>query len=192
MLNNSTLALLDRMAHDLRAPLHAILALCELLEADVYGPLAQAQRGPVADLAAEGQRMQDLLEEALDLVRLQAGRYRPEPVTFDPAVTLRRVTDRWGAELVAPPGAAARQDEAKLERLVDRLVCHARRRGAPRVELVSAPPLLVRVTPVVDVSFDPLDLPQPLGPAVARGLARLCGGDVYVDGGGFVIDLPEL
>jgi signal transduction histidine kinase len=187
MLNPDTLALLDRLAHDLRAPLHSVLALCELLQSGVYGEVAAAQREPIADLEMEGRRMRDLVEETLDLVRLAAGRYKPEPEDIDVSQVVTRVAVRHGAHIRGAAEARARQDPAKLERLLDRLMAHAARSGAVSVEVISAQE--IRVAPAGEVSFDPLDAPHPLGPPVAKALARVLGGDVVVESGAFVIRL---
>jgi signal transduction histidine kinase len=187
MLNPDALALLDRLAHDLRAPLHSMLALCELLRGGVYGELAAEHREPIGDLEGEARRMQDLVEETLDLVRLAAGRYKPERQDVDVRAIADAVAARHGAQVLGVPVAPARQDAQKLERLLDRLVMHAARSGAVTLEVVSAREL--RVAPAGEVSFDPLDAPHPLGPPVARALARVLGGDVAIERGAFVVRL---
>ena len=187
MLNPDPLALLDRLAHDLRAPLHSKLALCERLQSGVYGEVAAEQREPIADLESEGRRMQDLVEETLDLVRLTAGRYKTEPQDIDVRQVATRVAARHAARASGVAEARAMQDPNKLERLLDRLIVHAARAGAVTVEVVSAKE--IRVSPAADVSFDPLDAPHPLGPPVAKAMAQLLGGDVTVEAGAFVVRL---
>ena len=187
MLNPDALALLDRLAHDLRAPLHSMLALAELLQSGVYGEVAAEQKEPIADLEAEGRRMQDLIEETLDLVRLSAGRYKPELSDIDVRQLVAKVAAKHGAQVTGAAEARTRQDAPKLERLLDRLVQHAARTATPTVNVRS--PKEITVAPAGDVSFDPLDAPHPLGPPVAKALARLLGGDVVVESGAFVVRL---
>ena len=187
MLNPDALALLDRLAHDLRAPLHSMLALAELLQSGVYGEVAAEQKEPIADLEAEGRRMQELIEETLDLVRLSAGRYKPEIAEVDVRQVAAKVAQRHGAHVTGEVEARTKQDAPKLERLLDRLVVHAMRAGMPTVEVRSAHE--IRIGPAGEVSFDPLDAPHPLGPPVARALAQLLGGEVEVEGGVFVVRL---
>ena|SRR5689334_24466463 len=191
MLNDQAFALLDRLAHDLRAPIHNLLALCELLTSGTYGPVAPALEEPLADLQAQGTRMQDLVEETLDLVRLGGGRYQPEPSELSPSIAIERVAARYGAVVSGRAGATLHQDAAKLERMLDRLVRHAARTGRPTIEMALASALVVRIFPVADAAFDPLAAPQPLGPSVARALARLCKGDVTLENGAFVLTLPD-
>ena len=187
MLNPDALSLLDRLAHDLRAPLHSMLALTELLQNGVYGEVAAEQKEPLADLEAEGRRMQDLIEETLDLVRLSAGRYKPELSEVDVRQVAAKVAARHGASVTGAADARTQQDAGKLERLLDRLLQHAARSGKPILNVRS--PNEITVAPAGEVSFDPLDAPHPLGPAVARALAKLLGGDVTVEGGAFVVRL---
>src|SRR5262245_47681103 len=192
MLNDEALPLLDRLAHDMRSPIHNLLALCELLLAGNYGPLATAQLEPLADLQAQGSRMQDLVEETLDLVRLAAGRYQPEPSRLSPWILIESVAARYGAAVTGTAGSAIQQDAAKLERVLDRLVQHAARTGQPTIEVVRPSPLVLRIFPVAEATFDPLAAPQPLGPSVARALARLCGGEVTLEDGAFLLTIPEM
>jgi hypothetical protein len=184
------LALLDRLAHDLRAPVHNVLALAELLSADVYGPPLPAQQEPIADLVREGKRMQDLVEETLDLVRLFSGRYQAEPTEFAPQPVIERVAAGYGAIVRGLAPGTMVQDLAKLERILDRLLAQAARAGLPAVEILPRDQLDLRIAPVGEASFDPLDAPRALGPPVARALARLLGGDVAIQDGAFVLELP--
>ena len=189
MLNPDSLALLDRLAHDLRAPLHSMLALCELLQSGVYGEVAAEQREPIADLESEGRRMQDLVEETLDLVRLASGRYKAELQEIDVRQVATRVAARHAARASGVAEARAMQDPNKLERLLDRLIVHAARAGAVTVDVVSAKEIRVSPAGPGEVSFDPLDAPHPLGPPVAKAMAQLLGGDVTVEAGAFVVRL---
>ncbi|HJZ84497.1 MAG TPA: histidine kinase dimerization/phospho-acceptor domain-containing protein [Polyangia bacterium] len=191
MLNDDALALLDRLAHDLRAPVHNVLALCETLAGGIYGEVSESQREPLRDLETEGRRLQDLVEETLDLVRLAAGRYRMEAAEFSPAISIAKVAARHGAEVTGAPLGPVVQDQAKFERLLDRLVHFCQKEGTPCIQVVAAAPLTLRVTPAPEASFDPLAAPNPLGPPVARALARLLGGDVTLEPGAFVVRLPH-
>jgi signal transduction histidine kinase len=191
MLDVDPLALLDRLAHDLRQPVHNVLALCEVMTSGVYGQVSHELREPLADLAAEGARMQALVEDTLDLVRIAAGRARPEPVRCHLAALLERVCGRLGAEWVGTTPTSVYVDEAKLERALDRLVGAARGTGGKvRITVEPELPLRARIEPAPDVSFDPVAPAPTLGPAVARELLRLLGGDVRREAGAFLLEVP--
>ena len=193
MLNGEALAFLDRLAHDLRAPIHSVLALCELLRGGIYGPLLAAQDAALDDLEAEGRRMQDLIEETLDLVRLSAGRLEARATLFAPAEVLARVAARHRATLLGAAPPTLRQDAEKLDRLCDRLAQIAARAGTPVLEVSAGLPLRLSIGPAPESALDPRAVP-PLGLEVARGLARLLGGEVRLEREGprFTIELPPL
>jgi signal transduction histidine kinase/CheY-like chemotaxis protein len=62
---------LSRMSHELRTPLNGIIGFGQLLELDVHGP---EQRESVAQILKGGQHLLVLINEVLDLARIEAGR----------------------------------------------------------------------------------------------------------------------
>ena len=70
---------LSRMSHELRTPLNAILGFAQLLEMD---PLPVEQSESVAHILKGGQHLLELINEVLDISRIEAGRLTlsPEPV----------------------------------------------------------------------------------------------------------------
>jgi PAS domain S-box-containing protein len=61
---------LSRMSHELRTPLNAVLGFAQLLELD---PLAPAQEDAVAHILKGGRHLLDLINEVLDISRIEAG-----------------------------------------------------------------------------------------------------------------------
>ncbi|MFM9974879.1 MAG: sensor histidine kinase [Beijerinckiaceae bacterium] len=74
---------LATMSHELRTPLNAILGFSEVMKSELFGPhsVAQYQEYSV-DIHASGQHLLDIINEILDLSRIEAGRYElnEEPV----------------------------------------------------------------------------------------------------------------
>jgi two-component system, cell cycle sensor histidine kinase PleC len=67
---------LATMSHELRTPLNAILGFSEVMKNEVFGPHAAPSYGEYAgDIHASGQHLLDLIDEILDLSRIEAGRY---------------------------------------------------------------------------------------------------------------------
>jgi two-component system cell cycle sensor histidine kinase PleC len=67
---------LATMSHELRTPLNAILGFSEVLESELYGAHAvPAYRDYARDIRASGHHLLTLINEILDLSRVEAGRY---------------------------------------------------------------------------------------------------------------------
>ena len=79
---------LANMAHELRTPLIAILGFSELLEERVLGELNEGQDRSVRDILASGQHLLALINDSLDLSKVQTGRMELEPGRFS-------LAERW-------------------------------------------------------------------------------------------------
>lgn len=81
---------LATMSHELRTPLNAILGFSEVMKSEVFGPLnVPNYKEYVADIHASGQHLLNLINEILDLSRIEAGRYELK----EEAVKLIHVAD---------------------------------------------------------------------------------------------------
>jgi PAS domain S-box-containing protein len=64
------------MGHELRTPLNAILGYTELLEMGLSGPVNEAQAAHLARIRSGGIRLVGLIDEVLDLGKVEAGQLR--------------------------------------------------------------------------------------------------------------------
>ena len=69
---------LAAMSHELRTPLNAVLGLTDALLEGLAGDLTTMQRGWIADINASGTHLLGLINELLDLARIEAGRFEPQ------------------------------------------------------------------------------------------------------------------
>jgi two-component system cell cycle sensor histidine kinase PleC len=68
---------LASMSHELRTPLNAILGFSEVMGSEVLGPIGNATyRDYAKDIHGSGQHLLNLINEILDLSRIEAGRYQ--------------------------------------------------------------------------------------------------------------------
>lgn len=68
---------LASMSHELRTPLNAILGFSEVMATEVLGPLNNpTYKEYVTDIHTSGQHLLNLINEILDLSRIEAGRYQ--------------------------------------------------------------------------------------------------------------------
>ena len=72
--NRAKSEFLSRMSHELRTPLNAVLGFSQLLDSDRKEPLNETQRKYVTEILNAGYHLLDLINEILDLARIEAGR----------------------------------------------------------------------------------------------------------------------
>jgi PAS domain S-box-containing protein len=75
---------LASMSHELRTPLHTIIGFSELLGEQLEGPLTEKQKRFVNHIHTDSLHLLDLINDILDLSKIEAGRLelRPEPFEF--------------------------------------------------------------------------------------------------------------
>lgn len=80
--DNAKTTFLAHMSHELRTPLNAILGFSELIRDAHLGPLPERYRGYAEDIHRSGQHLLALVNDVLDLSRVESGRLelQPEPV----------------------------------------------------------------------------------------------------------------
>lgn len=80
--NHAKSDFLSRMSHDLRTPLNAVIGFAQVLEME---PLSPEQREGVTHILRAGRHLLDMINEVLDISRIEAGRLSisPEPVGLD-------------------------------------------------------------------------------------------------------------
>ncbi len=71
--NRAKSEFLSRMSHELRTPLNAVLGFGQLLETDRSEPLGPVQRSRVQELLRGGRHLLSLINDVLDLARIEAG-----------------------------------------------------------------------------------------------------------------------
>ena len=72
--NRAKSEFLSRMSHELRTPMNAILGFSQLLESDTDDPLSENHREWVQEILHAGDHLLELIDEVLDLSRIEAGR----------------------------------------------------------------------------------------------------------------------
>jgi PAS domain S-box-containing protein len=72
---------LANMSHELRTPLNAIIGFSELLKEGLLGPLSGEQKDHVNDIFGSGQHLLQLINDILDLSKIEAGHME---IAFEP------------------------------------------------------------------------------------------------------------
>jgi PAS domain S-box-containing protein len=104
---------LSSMSHELRTPMNAILGFAQLLARDKREPLSARHRERVEQILRGGEHLLRLIDDILDLSRIEAGRVSisMEPVSVrdvleEVCTTLESAASRTGARLVLEPATA--------------------------------------------------------------------------------------
>jgi signal transduction histidine kinase len=74
---------LANMSHELRTPLNAIIGFSEVLSERMFGELNEKQDEYLKDIYASGQHLLSLINDILDLSKIEAGRMELEATDFD-------------------------------------------------------------------------------------------------------------
>ena len=123
------------MSHELRTPLNAVIGFSDVLLERMFGELNERQEEYVRDIRDSGRHLLDLINEILDLSKVEAGRMELEPARCRcPRCSSRRsslVRDRAARqrltvelEIAAEVGVVW-ADEVKLKQVVVNLLTNA-------------------------------------------------------------------
>ena len=74
---------LSYMSHEFRTPLGSILSITGLLTDELDGPLAPEQHRQVAFISHATRELSDMVDDLLDLAKIEAGRISISPAWFD-------------------------------------------------------------------------------------------------------------
>ena len=108
--NEAKSEFLARMSHELRTPMNAVLGFSQLLESGSGGELSGEQKQMVAEIMHAGHHLLALINEILDLSKIEAGSYQVEMETLD----IRDVIN----EALAMVRATAGERSVKLRNLI--------------------------------------------------------------------------
>jgi signal transduction histidine kinase len=141
---------LANMSHELRTPLNAIIGFSELLQMQIAGELNEQQRGYVDDVLESGLHLLALINDILDLSKVEAGAMELDLAEVSLRTTLESSlmmqaerAEREGVALVLtldPQEITVRADERKVRQVVVNLLSNAVKftPAGGRVDVVAA------------------------------------------------------
>jgi PAS domain S-box-containing protein len=125
---------LSTMSHELRTPLNAVIGFSELLSEKRYGPLNNKQTDYVQLIHTAGHHLLRLINDILDLSKIEAGRlelaledFLLDNLAGDVLSALRPLADKKKIQLTAncPPGVTVRADSTRLQQILTNLLANA-------------------------------------------------------------------
>ena len=100
--NNAKTEFLANMSHELRTPLNAVLGFSGIIKAEMYGPLQNSKYHEfIGDIEGAGQHLSDLIDEVLDLAKIEAGHknLKIEDINLQEAIrTTTKYVSSWAVE----------------------------------------------------------------------------------------------
>ncbi|HEY0838361.1 MAG TPA: ATP-binding protein, partial [Azospirillum sp.] len=134
--NRTKGAFLATMSHELRTPLNAIIGFSEIMVHEVFGPLgSERYRAYAAHIQTSGTHLLELINDVLDMSKLEAGRYALDEREVDLAELLDSCmalsavpADQGGVRLVedvAPDLPRLRADDRAVRQIVLNLLSNA-------------------------------------------------------------------
>jgi signal transduction histidine kinase/HAMP domain-containing protein len=126
---------LANMSHELRTPLNAIIGFSEVMLSGMAGTMPDKQKEFIGDIRDSGKHLLALINDILDLSKIEAGRMELDVTQFDlPAAMANAMTlvrgraERHGIRLgseVAPEIGAYEGDERKFKQIMLNLLTNA-------------------------------------------------------------------
>lgn len=113
---------LAKMSHEIRTPINAMMGYAELLEMGISGPVSAPQAKQLSRIRASGEHLTSLVNEILDLAKIEAGRMGVDPTNALASEAIE------GALALVRPQAAAKGVELS-----------SRLEGEPNVEYMGDP-----------------------------------------------------
>jgi PAS domain S-box-containing protein len=126
---------LSRMSHELRTPLNAMLGFAQLLELDQRQPLTPSQKPWVAQIQQAGWHLLEMINDVLDLSRIESGNLRLAAEEVDTARVIAQTlalveadADRRGiriATTIEPGAAMLIGDVTRVKQILTNLLTNA-------------------------------------------------------------------
>jgi PAS domain S-box-containing protein len=199
--NRAKSEFLSRMSHELRTPMHAILGFGQLLQGDDALALAEPSRTHLREILRAGRRLLGLINELLDLERIEAGQLALTPDAVELAPLLQEcllaseaVATQHRVQLPDPQAMALSghvvADRERLKQVLLNLLSNAikhNRRGGQVGLQVTPDGDALRIT--VSDTGPGLDEAQRSG--LFHAFERLGAGRAAVDGAGIGLALSK-
>jgi signal transduction histidine kinase len=110
--NTAKSGFLAMMSHELRTPLNAIIGFSEMMTGELFGPLgSERYKSYVADIAQSGTHLLKVINDILDLSRIDLGRLKPDVGLTDIGGVLEQAV-RMVTPIAAKAGVAIVPDLA--------------------------------------------------------------------------------
>lgn len=91
--NRSKSQFLAHMSHELRTPLNAVIGFSEIMVGQLFGEMPKRYLGYAEDVLASGRHLLSVIDDLLDLSRIEAGKYELQMSRFAVAEAIKASVD---------------------------------------------------------------------------------------------------
>ena len=135
--NAAKSAFLANMSHELRTPLNSIIGFSDALMKDLAGPITETQRGYIQDILESGEHLLALINDILDISKIEAGKMELNYSTFPLKPFMEKCIDMFkernimhqiSTELQVPEDlmdASITADEIRIKQVLINLLSNA-------------------------------------------------------------------
>jgi PAS domain S-box-containing protein len=127
---------LANMSHELRTPLNSVIGFSEVLQDQLYGPINEKQQEYVNNILTSGRHLLSLINDILDLSKVESGKMELEPSDFPlrellntSLMMLKQKAQKGGItlhlELAPQADVSILADQRKLKQIMFNLVSNA-------------------------------------------------------------------
>ena len=127
--------LMKMIVHDLKTPLTSMVATLEMLDDGDFGAVSESQRGAIGDCRGRADELLRLIEDLLEVARLEETTLQLDLSRLDPASFLQDLVDEWALRFrqadahvtleVAPGTPAIEADRSLVQRVLANLLQNA-------------------------------------------------------------------
>jgi len=117
--NHAKSQFLATVSHELRTPLNAVIGFSETIQAEVFGPIGNSRYGEYVGLIhSAGEQLRNLIEDILDVARIETGNAPLAEEEFDPVPLLRSTARLVEGSAASQKVALAVEMPAVLPRVI--------------------------------------------------------------------------
>jgi signal transduction histidine kinase/DNA-binding response OmpR family regulator len=198
--NRAKSEFLSSMSHELRTPLNAVIGFAQMLDFNPKEPLSAIQRKCVQRILGSGQHLLELVNEILDLSRIEEGRIslsieavKVNGLLEECCAQVQSLADRQDIRVGFIPcsGVLIRADYTRLRQVVLNLLSNAIKYNRPNGEVTIGCRIADGAMAVIEVVDTGIGIPDGKRDSLFRPFSRLGQENSAIEGTGIGLTISK-